>query len=179
MYVSSSIQRARIYASGSLEKITYYDNLIYVDEEDSSASERSVTLETPKKVRYIAFCLAKKAKDGGWIASEFEVYGQKSEVQEPPVESDDPKYPEEGTDGGDAPTESDNLLFGLTPDEAGLVKKDVPGILIITLFPESEELLTGIHSFLMVSNRTAKAIIRMFSCGQAIRRQQRPAVNMS
>lgn len=127
MYVSSSIQRARIYASGSLEKITYYDNLIYVDEEDNSAAERSVTLETPKKVRYIAFCLAKKAKDGGWIASEFEVYGTASEDQTPPVESDDPKYPEEGTGGGDAPTESDNLLFGLTPDEAGLVKKDDTG----------------------------------------------------
>lgn len=127
MYVGGSIQKVRIYASGSLEKITYYDNLIYADEEDSSAPERQVTLDTPKKVRYVAFCLAKKAKNGGWQASEFEVYGTLSEDQEtPPAESNDPQYPGEG--GGDEkPTESDNLLFELTPDEVGLAKKDTSG----------------------------------------------------
>ena len=121
MYVGNMIQRVRIYASGSMEKITYYDNLIYVDQEDSTETYRSVALDAPKKVRYVAFCLAKSS--GGWQAMEFEVYGSRSADQATaPVESDDPKYP---TDGGEeAPTESDNLLFGSEPDEAGLAGKD-------------------------------------------------------
>lgn len=119
--VHSDIKRVRIYASAHLEKIAWASNLIYCDDEDSNQDLRIAELNTPKKVRYVAFALARTT--GDWKASEFVLYGQKSADQTTaPAEAAEATY----KSIIDPPvTESDNILFEKTPIEAGLVKDDL------------------------------------------------------
>lgn len=114
-YVDTAITSVRIYASGYEERISYHGNLVYADTDNTNKIREAEF--APKKVRYVAFCLAKS--DSGWRAAEFEVYGTVSEDQTtPPVEDTDPKYPSGG--GVEVDPETAGILFQMLPYKEGM-----------------------------------------------------------